>query len=155
MNLEGNEQWMSRANNYIEDDVRKRLRAKAFPTGSIIFPKIGAAIATNKKRILSVPACVDNNVMAVTARDALSSIFLYALFKEKNISEFAQPGNPPSMRKGDVESWAIPIPPLELQRRFAALLAEIEKVKSHHRAHLAKLNALFASLQHRAFRGEL
>jgi len=49
----------------------------------------------------------------------------------------------------------IPIPPLNLQRTFAARVAEIDKLKTQHRAHLAKLDALFASLQHRAFRGEL
>jgi type I restriction enzyme S subunit len=47
------------------------------------------------------------------------------------------------------------LPPLDLQRAFAARVAEMEKLKAHHRAHLAKLDALFASLQHRAFKGEL
>lgn len=49
----------------------------------------------------------------------------------------------------------VPIPPLDLQRAFAARVAEIDKLKALHRAHLAKLDELFASLQHRAFRGEL
>jgi len=47
------------------------------------------------------------------------------------------------------------LPPIALQRAFAAHVAEIDKLKAQHRAHLAKLDALFASLQHRAFRGEL
>ena len=47
------------------------------------------------------------------------------------------------------------VPPLDLQRAFAGRVAEIDNLKAHYRAHLAKLDALFASLQHRAFRGEL
>ncbi len=47
------------------------------------------------------------------------------------------------------------VPPLDLQCAFATRVAEIDKLKAHHRAHLAKLDVLFASLQHRAFRGEL
>jgi type I restriction enzyme S subunit len=47
------------------------------------------------------------------------------------------------------------LPPIDLQRAFAARVAEIDKLKALHRAHLAKLDALFTSLQHRAFRGEL
>jgi type I restriction enzyme S subunit len=47
------------------------------------------------------------------------------------------------------------VPPLELQRAFAARATEIDALKVHHRAHLAKFDVLFASLQHRAFRGEL
>ena len=44
---------------------------------------------------------------------------------------------------------------ISLQSAFAARVAEIDKLKAHYRTHLAKLDALFASLQHRAFRGEL
>jgi type I restriction enzyme S subunit len=46
-------------------------------------------------------------------------------------------------------------PPLDLQQDFARRIAAVEKLKSTQRASLAELDALFASLQHRAFRGEL
>ena len=49
----------------------------------------------------------------------------------------------------------LPVPPLAVQRTFAARVAEIDKLKVAHRAHLTHLDSLFASLQHRAFRGEL
>ena len=39
------------------------------------------------------------------------------------------------------------LPPIDLQRVFAARVAEIDKLKTGYRAHLAKLDALFASLQ--------
>jgi type I restriction enzyme S subunit len=47
------------------------------------------------------------------------------------------------------------LPPIELQKAFAAKVAAVDELTNQHRAHLAKLDALFASLQHRAFRGEL
>ena len=56
---------------------------------------------------------------------------------------------------GRLRELSVPVPPLDLQRAFAARVAEIDTLKAEHRAHLAKLDALFASLQHRAFRGEL
>ena len=46
-------------------------------------------------------------------------------------------------------------PPLPLQREFARRVSAVEKLKAAQRAALAELDALFASLQHRAFRGEL
>lgn len=49
----------------------------------------------------------------------------------------------------------IPIPPLPLQREFARRVTAVERLKTVHRASLAELDALFATLQHRAFRGEL
>ena len=47
------------------------------------------------------------------------------------------------------------LPPIDLQRAFVDSVAAIDKLKVHHRVQLTKLDALFASLQHRAFRGEL
>jgi type I restriction enzyme, S subunit len=48
----------------------------------------------------------------------------------------------------------MPLPPLELQQRFASRVGAIKKVKSSQQTSFTKMEALFASLQHRAFRGE-
>ncbi|MGW6870975.1 restriction endonuclease subunit S [Streptomyces xanthophaeus] len=45
------------------------------------------------------------------------------------------------------------IPPEELQRSFSERIQRIDRMRSAHRAHLAALDELFASLQHRAFSG--
>ena len=45
--------------------------------------------------------------------------------------------------------------PAELRKEFARRIRSVEKLKTAQRASLAELDALFASLQHRAFRGEL
>ena len=47
------------------------------------------------------------------------------------------------------------LPPLEVQRKFANQIEAVERAKALQHASLASLDALFASLQHRAFRGEL
>lgn len=47
------------------------------------------------------------------------------------------------------------LPPLSLQREFASRLAAVTDLRKAHFAALTELDALFASLQHRAFRGEL
>ena len=49
----------------------------------------------------------------------------------------------------------IHLPPLDLQLRFAAVVESIEGQKARQRAYLAELDTLFASLQSRAFRGDL
>ena len=46
-------------------------------------------------------------------------------------------------------------PPDALQHRFAAIVESVEQQKATQRAHLAELDTLFASLQARAFRGDL
>jgi type I restriction enzyme S subunit len=56
---------------------------------------------------------------------------------------------------GLLNDSVILFPPVSLQSEFARRVAAVEKIKSAHRASLTELDALFASLQHRAFRGEL
>jgi type I restriction enzyme, S subunit len=55
----------------------------------------------------------------------------------------------------EVQAITIAQPPLGVQQEFARRVVAVEKLKTAHRASLVELDALFASLQHRAFRGEL
>lgn len=54
-----------------------------------------------------------------------------------------------------IKKIKVPLPPFSLQEEFAHRVEAVEKLKAAHRASLSELDALFASLQHRAFRGEL
>jgi len=56
---------------------------------------------------------------------------------------------------GSLSEAKIPLPPLPLQHTFARRVAAVEALKAKHCTALAELNVLFASLQHRAFQGEL
>jgi type I restriction enzyme, S subunit len=47
------------------------------------------------------------------------------------------------------------LPPLHLQVAFANRVCQVQQVRAHASEHLGKLDTLFASLQHRAFHGEL
>ena len=49
----------------------------------------------------------------------------------------------------------VALPPLDLQHRFAAIVESVERQKAASATHLAELDTLFASLQSRAFRGDL
>jgi type I restriction enzyme M protein len=123
MNLPGNETHITSWNNTVSRDSLQKLRAKSFPKGTVIFPKIGAAIATNKKRILSCESTFDNNVMGIVPGNRIVSEFLYALLQEFNLSKWASDSQPPSMRKSVVEAHTFPLPPLEVQKE---IVAEIE-----------------------------
>ena len=56
---------------------------------------------------------------------------------------------------GRFSGMPFPLPPIELQREFAHRVTAVERLKAAQCASLAELDALFATLQHRAFRGEL
>lgn len=54
-----------------------------------------------------------------------------------------------------IKNLPVFVPPLDLQRRFSAIVKSVEQQKARLRAYLSELDALFASLQARAFNGEL
>ena len=56
---------------------------------------------------------------------------------------------------GRLKELQVHLPPIELQLRFAAIVESVEQQKASQRAHLDELDTLFASLQSRAFRGDL
>jgi type I restriction enzyme S subunit len=56
---------------------------------------------------------------------------------------------------GRLRQMPVLVPPLLLQTRFASIVESIEQQKARLKAHLAELDTLFASLQSRAFNGEL
>ena len=64
-------------------------------------------------------------------------------------------GDQSSINQHDVNGIRLNVPLLGLQQVFARRMAEVATLKAAHRHSLAEMDALFASLQHRAFRGEL
>lgn len=63
--------------------------------------------------------------------------------------------NQSSINQQDVKAFKINVPPLTVQQTFATRIQAIESLKATHRAAQAESDALFASLQHRAFSGGL
>jgi type I restriction enzyme S subunit len=55
----------------------------------------------------------------------------------------------------DLKSLMVFAPPLTMQQAFATRIQAVEILKVAQRAALTELDSLFASIQHRAFRGEL
>jgi len=123
MNILGNEIFIKSWNNSVSENIAKFLKGRICPPGTIIFPKIGAAIATNKKRILTKPSLFDNNVMGFIPGGIVDSAFLFYVLQQINLSDWASDSQPPSMKKSFVSEQVIPLPPLEVQRE---IVAEIE-----------------------------
>ncbi|MFM5981471.1 MAG: restriction endonuclease subunit S [Sphaerospermopsis kisseleviana] len=77
--------------------------------------------------------------------------------KRRNIQKLAggSASSMPNISKAKLQTTLIEVPPLSLQKEFAQRVEAVEELKKSHRASLLELDALFASLQHRAFKGEL
>lgn len=129
MNTPGNEKIMMSSNNYVSENVLKNsIKATIFEKDTIIFPKVGMAIHTNKKRILGRRAAVDNNTMAIWVKDIKKIdpyyLFNYFLFNV-DLSNIASDANPPSISAKNLSMLSIPLPPPKIQEQ---IVAECKKV---------------------------
>jgi len=148
MNTPGNETVMLRANNYVDTDVLEDLRAKPFPPGTVIFPKIGGAVYTNKKRILLQPSLVDNNVMGVTVADTDRCMpeFLFWTLQNIDLGQLASRGPLPSITAQRVKRYVVALPPLEEQQRIVDTLRAVESKLQAERERRSALETLFKAL---------
>ncbi|GAA3268863.1 restriction endonuclease subunit S [Paenarthrobacter aurescens] len=134
--------------------------------GDVLFtrkntPKLVAAVAIVRRtrpRLLIPDLVFRLNIRDRTQLDPeyLQSVMAYPT-QRASVQRLAG-GSAASMSnisKSKLATVKIPVPPLELQQTFATRVAAVERLKETHRKHLAELDALFASLQNRAFKGEL
>ena len=89
----------------------------------------------------------------------LSSLFLARTFSSESMKRLleglSQGVTMPNLNRTMIEGLKVGLPPLDLQHRYAAIVKSVEQQKARQQAHLAELNILFASLQSRAFKGDL
>ena len=150
MNLDGNEIYIRSANNYVDDQDIRELGATIFPSGTIVFPKVGAAIATNKKRALVAPTVIDNNMMGVTISDVdrCDGRFLYRWFELVDLSQLANVSAVPSITGSRLKREFVTLPPLSEQRAIAAVLDSIDEAIERTEAFITATEQLRDALLH-------
>jgi type I restriction enzyme, S subunit len=153
---------LTRCADRVVRDVRETVTV-AGKQKSVYLPP-GTLVLTNSAtvglpRFLGVSACIHDGFLAFLDVDVKIHLqYLYSFFEQmrSRISDLAPEGTQKNLNTGIVKAIELPVPPLGLQEEFAQRVEAIERLKEKQRAHLAELDALlFASLQHRAFRGEL
>jgi len=146
MNRPGNEETLSLASNTVDRGMLGQMRGRTYPPGTVVFPKVGGAIATNKRRRLAVEATFDNNVMGVIPGQQLTSDWLYLFLRTVDLYRMARVQALPSIRQSDVATLILPLPPVAEQQCIAARLSEqmamVNRARKAAEAQLEAANAL-------------
>jgi len=107
------------ANHYVSHEVAEKLKGKPLAPGSTVFAKIGEAVRLNRRATVTTPCLIDNNVMAVKARDGVDDRYVHQFLRTIDFGESARSTTVPSLRKGDVEELRFPLAPAAEQKRIA------------------------------------
>ncbi|MGG3955914.1 restriction endonuclease subunit S [Bhargavaea massiliensis] len=129
-------------------------QSKMWPKGTLCIT-IAANIA--QTGILTFDACFPDSVVAYIPKNYMSNIYVHFWFTflqriiEANAPESAQK----NINLKILSELEIPVPPVELQNKFAEIVQKIESQKDLLQKSLEELENNFNSLMQRAFKGEL
>lgn len=140
MNIPENNPFITTSSTFVNRDENKK---NILPIGTIVFPKRGGAIYTNKKRITAVEICCDLNIMGVIPSKAILSSYLYHYFLSIDFGKLCNGAAIPQLNNIDIAPLPIGIPPLELQEPFAKKIQAIESQKESINRSIAESQKLF------------
>lgn len=142
------------ADKIIEAGLNKTVFLKA---GSLIFANCGVSLGF--ARILKIDGCIHDGWLSMEEipEDKLNKLFLLKALNAvtTRFRKMAPDGTQPNLNTDLMKNFEMILPPVVLQQKFADGLERIEKLKHNQLNALKDVDELFASLQHRAFRGEL
>lgn len=113
--------------------------------------------------VLATPAMKGFNIARAVARiplaEGINRIFVGSYVKTDAVQNYfkgeLRTVAQPTLNIKQIAETKVYSPPLALQESFAAKVQAVEALRNSHKAALAEANSLFASLQHRAFAGQL
>lgn len=127
MNLSGNEIFIWHAQNYVSDAMRLQMKAKLHLAGATVFAKIGVALTSNRRRLLTVPTIIDNNMMSATALNGVvSPRFLYLLLDSIDFNSIAAGTAIPYLNSSDLQKLRVSIPSLLRQVDIEQVLGSFD-----------------------------
>jgi type I restriction enzyme, S subunit len=148
--------YVSDSSEHISESAVRETSAKHVPAGALM---LGMYDTAALKSSIAMNACSCNQAIAfasIRPDCALTEYVYFAVQVGREDFRRLQRGvRQKNLNLSMVREIRIPAPTLALQQTFATRIAAIEALKATHRAALAQLDALFASLQQRAFAGEL
>lgn len=122
MNLPGNEYEISTSSHYLDEYNISHL----IPVNSVIFPKRGGAIATNKKKlVLRDEILIDLNTMAFTPISPVNLMYCYYWFLSIDLGKINSGSSVPQINNKDIEPLLFPVPPTFEQERIVQAIVPL------------------------------
>jgi type I restriction enzyme S subunit len=146
---------------FIDDRQAAQLEGVVVETDDVLLNITGASVARVCRAPASVlPARVNQHVAIIRPTATFNPLFLEQCLLSPSVKDrllkIARAGaTREAITKSAIEQFKVIQPPREVQNEFAGRVHASETAHLQITSALAEMDSLFASLQHRAFRGEL
>jgi type I restriction enzyme S subunit len=129
-------------------------QSRMWPAQTLV---ITIAANIGKTAILTFPACFPDSVVGFIPgeRVLVDYVRQWLVTMESRLEEAAPQMAQKNINLKILNELTIPVPPLPLQEEFAQRVREIQQLEAGQAASRQHLEALFQSMLHRAFNGEL
>jgi Restriction endonuclease S subunits len=126
--------------------------------GEVLYSKIRPYL--NKVALVKEKCLCSADVYPVKPNKIfINKEYLWFLLRSKSfldyVASFSRRANIPKLNRKQFSGYIALTPPIDLQEKFTGIVEAVEAQKMRLQAHLVELDTLFASLQQRAFNGEL
>ncbi|MHC8683827.1 restriction endonuclease subunit S [Proteus mirabilis] len=116
--------------------------SKKVLAGSVIFPKRGASILSNKIRVLKHDSFMDTNLMALTCHHGLDELFLYNQLTYRGLDSVADTTSIPQINNKHISPYLVPLPRKAEQTAIANALSDVDALISELEKLIAKKQAI-------------
>jgi type I restriction enzyme S subunit len=151
MNLPGNEERIRTSKLWTSSPGAK---SATCPAGSVVIPKRGGAIGTNKKRVVDRDAVLDPNLMAIAPSDnTITTEFLRGWFSFLDLSSITSGSSVPQLNKQDLSPLRLVAPPVQIQEKYNKLSNSVSLMSEELRRQGGRFQSLLAVLRCNYFGG--
>ena len=149
MNLPGNERSLKTSNLW---SPKPGANSATCPAGSVVIPKRGGAIGTNKKRVVDRDAVLDPNLMALAPKEGMMTTeYLFGWFSFLDLSSITSGSSVPQLNKQDLSPLKVVLPPVEAQSKYKEIALRVSLMSESLRTEVIFLQTLSQGLQRAAF----
>jgi type I restriction enzyme S subunit len=117
----GNELYLHTCRNWVSRQTAISLGAVVVPAGTVLLPKIGAALLGNARRIATQECVFDNNILGVIP-GSIDAKYLHYWLTTVDLAQLSNPGPVPSLADSSLLDLIVPHAKPDRQRSIANFL---------------------------------
>jgi len=150
------DKYVNKSKQFITEEGLKNSSARYFKKGTILVALVGATIG--KTAYLNFEATTNQNIAGIYPKEGIELNSEYLFYAMQTLYHRFMSLSSDTFKMANltfVRNLDIPLPPIELQNKFASIVKEVEAMKEQQKHSKNHIDKLFNALMQKAFKGEL